>query len=281
MEGVFPGDEFPAPCGSVPVSDDGGPVPDEESSTPCDDFSSSRRLSAFSCSLPWICAAGSPADVAGTTPNELAVDSTPGGDAPSSWDVSSGVSLLCPPRARRSTSYEHRPLSSGCWFSGSGVLLLKSMWGFPVLRMVLTPEFIALTEKMLSPSRYNYDGDANWNTLPSLIDGVSPGSASCRLDYLIATGGDDDLRLLQLIVIVHAVPQPCNQLVVHQVIRRAAVHNHGDHVGVGVKTLSAAACHHPPKRNSLSKSSSKLRDGFSSSLEGGELALSTAADDAM
>ena len=38
MEGVIPDEEFPAPRGSVPVSDDGVPVPDEESSGPCDDF---------------------------------------------------------------------------------------------------------------------------------------------------------------------------------------------------------------------------------------------------
>ena len=60
---------------------------------PCADVSS-RRLSAFSCSMSWICAAGSPADVSGMTPDESAVDSTPGGDAPSSCDASSGVSLL-------------------------------------------------------------------------------------------------------------------------------------------------------------------------------------------
>ena len=37
MEGVFPGEEFPAPCSSIPLSDDGVSVPDEESSAPFDD----------------------------------------------------------------------------------------------------------------------------------------------------------------------------------------------------------------------------------------------------
>ena len=77
MEGVAPDEEGPAPCGSVPASDDGVAVPDEESSAPFDDVSSSRRLSAFSCNLPWNCAAGSPAAVAGTTPDEPAAYSNP------------------------------------------------------------------------------------------------------------------------------------------------------------------------------------------------------------
>ena len=94
MEGALPGDELLARCGSVPISDAGVPVPDEESSAPFDDVSSSRRLSTFLCSLSWICTAGSPADLAGTTHDEPAVVSTPGGDAPSSCDASSGVSLL-------------------------------------------------------------------------------------------------------------------------------------------------------------------------------------------
>ena len=94
MEGVVPDEEFPAPCGSVPASDYGVPVPYEESSAPFDDFSSCGRLSAFPCSLSWICAAGSPADVAGTSPGEPAVNSTRGGDTPSSCDASSSVSLL-------------------------------------------------------------------------------------------------------------------------------------------------------------------------------------------
>ena len=52
-EGVVPDEEFPVPCGSVPASksDDGVLVPDDESSAPRGDVSSSRRLSAFSCSL--------------------------------------------------------------------------------------------------------------------------------------------------------------------------------------------------------------------------------------
>ena len=102
--------------------------------------------------------------------------------------------------------------------------------------------------KAASQSRYNHNGDTNWNALPSLIGDVSPYSASCRREYLLVTGRDDDLRLLQLLVILHAVPQSWNQLLVHQVIRRAAVHIHGDPVDVGVKTSSVAACHQPRKR---------------------------------
>ena len=52
------------------------------------------RLSALSCIVPRICEVGSLADVAGTTPDEPAVDSTAGGDAHFSCDASSGVSLL-------------------------------------------------------------------------------------------------------------------------------------------------------------------------------------------
>ena len=143
---MVPDEELPTPCGCFPVSDDGVPVPDEEFSAPCDGFSTTRRLTAFTCSLPWICAAGSPADVAGTSPGEPAVDSTPGGDAPYSCDAFSGVWLLWPHRARRHTSYEHKPLSSGCWLSGIEVLLLNGMWVFHVLRMILTSESIDLTE---------------------------------------------------------------------------------------------------------------------------------------
>ena len=88
--------------------------------------------------------------------------------------------------------------------------------------------------------------------MPSLIDDVSPDSVSCRRENLLVTSSDDDFRLLQLLVILHAVPQSWNQLVVHKVIRRAAaVHNHGDLVDVGVKPPSVAACHQPRKRKSL------------------------------
>ena len=64
---------------SVPASDDGV---------------SSRRLSVFSSVLPRTCEAGSLADVAGTTPDEPAVDSTAGGDAHFSCDASFSVLLL-------------------------------------------------------------------------------------------------------------------------------------------------------------------------------------------
>ena len=46
------------------------------------------RLSALSCIVPRICEVGSLADVAGTTPDEPAVDSTAGGDAHFSCDAS-------------------------------------------------------------------------------------------------------------------------------------------------------------------------------------------------
>ena len=105
-------------------------------------------------------------------------------------------------------------------------------------------------EKVASQSRYNH-GDENWNTMSSLIDDISPDSASCRREYLLVTGGDDDLRLLQLLVILHAVSQSWNQLVVHQVMRRAAVHNHGDSVDVGEKTSSVVGCRHPRTCKSL------------------------------
>ena len=99
---------------------------------------------------------------------------------------------------------------------------------------------------------------------------MSPESASS-----LVTGGDDDLRLLQLLVIVHAVPQIWNQLVVHPVIRRAAVHNHGDPIDVGLSSPGAAACHQPRKREFLVEVVIKV--------EGRLLALSTAAaaDDAI
>ena len=45
MEGVVHDEEFPAACGSVPASDDGVPVPDEESSC-----LATRRSAGFSVS---------------------------------------------------------------------------------------------------------------------------------------------------------------------------------------------------------------------------------------
>ena len=89
------------------------------------------------------------------------------------------------------------------------------------------------------------------NTLPSLIDDVSSGSASYRHENLLVTGGADDHRLLQLLLILHAVLQSWDQLVVRQVIRRGAVHNHGDPVDVGLNSPSAAAGRQPQKSKSL------------------------------
>ena len=56
--------------------------------------------------------------------------------------------------------------------------------------------------------------------------------------------GDDDFRLPQQIVILHAFPLPWFQLIHH---RHAAVHNH-DPVDVGVKTYPVGVCHQPLKR---------------------------------
>ena len=39
IEDVIPGAKFAAPFSSIPATDEGVPVPDEESSAPCDDFS--------------------------------------------------------------------------------------------------------------------------------------------------------------------------------------------------------------------------------------------------
>ena len=105
-------------------------------------------------------------------------------------------------------------------------------------------------------SRYDNGGDANWNTLPGLVDDVSPDDVGCRREYFLVTRGDDDLRLHQLVEIPHAVTQSWNQIVVHQVIRRAAVHNHGAPVDVGVRIPSVAAATSPENENPL------LRDGF-------------------
>lgn len=61
---------------------------------------------------------------------------------------------IVPSSARIDASYEHRPMSSECWFCESNVLLLSNCkWGFPALRVVLTLDLIALVEeKTLRPS---------------------------------------------------------------------------------------------------------------------------------
>lgn len=43
--------------------------------------------------------------------------------------------------------------------------------------------------------------------------------------YFLVAGGDDGLRRLRLLQTPNAVPQSWHQLVVYQVVRRAAVHN--------------------------------------------------------
>ena len=86
MEGVAPGEDFPPPCGGGLAFDDGFPVPDKEDAAPFHDGSSSRKLYVFSYSLPWIFPAGCPADVAGTSPDQSTVESTPHGDAPPSCE---------------------------------------------------------------------------------------------------------------------------------------------------------------------------------------------------
>lgn len=60
------------------------------------------------------------------------------------------------------------------------MLLLNCKWGFPVSRMLLTPEFIALTEeKRLHPSPgVRHGRDTDWNTLANLVDDVAPDSTS-------------------------------------------------------------------------------------------------------
>lgn len=61
-------------------------------------------------------------------------------DIPTTWVIAVrptpgivGVVSIVPPRARRDTSYERGPLSSGCWFSGIGAMLSNYKWNFPSL----------------------------------------------------------------------------------------------------------------------------------------------------
>ena len=77
--------------------------------------------------------------------------------------------------------------------------------------------------------------DANRNTPASLVDDTYPDGACFCCEYLLVFGGHDGLRLLQLLGISHVVPQSWNQLLVYNMVRRAAVHNHRKPVGVGVK----------------------------------------------
>ena len=78
-----------------------------------------------------------------------------------------------------------------------------------------------------------------------------PDGAGCCCEHLLVRGGHDGLRLLQLIVFPHAVPQSWNQLVVYEAARRLAVHNHYEPVAVVVKTRFTAASQKPCKREPL------------------------------
>ena len=53
------------------------------------------------------------------------------------------------------------------------------------------------------------------------------------------------------LLISHAFPQSWNRLLVYQVVRRAAVHNHREPVAVKVKTPVAATSQQPCRRESL------------------------------
>lgn len=58
-----------------------------------------------------------------------------------------------PPRALKNMQYKNGPSSSFRFFSGREVLLSDYRWVFAVSKMVLTPEFFALTEnKRLRPN---------------------------------------------------------------------------------------------------------------------------------
>lgn len=73
-------------------------------------------------------------------------------DTPSYWGFVCVVSIV-PSSARRITSHELRPLSSGRWFSGSEAILLNYRREFSISRIVLAPEFVAMTEeKRLRPN---------------------------------------------------------------------------------------------------------------------------------
>ena len=89
---------------------------------------------------------------------------------------------------------------------------------------------------MASQSGYERGRDENRNTLASLVDDVSPDGGCCCCKYLLVPIGHDGLCLLWLLVIPHASPLSWNQLLVYQVVRRAAVHKHRELVADGVKT---------------------------------------------
>lgn len=90
--------------------------------------------------------------------------------------------------------------------------------------MVLTPESIALTEKML---RLNLDttmAEIQTGTRGSAWSLMCPQTAPVTVEnaFLFA-GGHDGVRLL---LIPPAVPHSWIQLVAYQVVRRSAVHSH-------------------------------------------------------
>lgn len=136
--------------------------------------------------------------------------------------------------------------------ASSGVLLICK-WGFPVLRMVSTLEFIALVEDTrLRPNSVAITAEIFTGTRYPAWPMMYPQmGASCRREYLLVTGGHDGLRLLQFLVFLHAVPQSWHQRVSYQVIRLGTVHNHRDAVGVGVQTPSIVASHQSRKCESL------------------------------
>ena len=77
-------------------------------------------------------------------------------------------------------------------------MLSDCKWGFPVSRIVLTPDCIASVEKkdVASQSRYVHGRDANMNTLASLVDDVSPDDDCSCFEYLLASVGHVGRRLL-------------------------------------------------------------------------------------
>ena len=100
--------------------------------------------------------------------------------------------------------------------------------GFPVSRIVLTPDCIALVEeKTLRPSPGTTMAEMRTGTrrpAPSMMYTQMVPAAVAKAFLLNV--GHDVLRLLQPLVIPHTFPQSRNNLLVHQVDPRVAVHNH-------------------------------------------------------
>ena len=153
---------------------------------------------------------------------------------------------------RKST---HTPLSSGCWVSGSAVLLSNCKSGVSRLsKVVLISDCIAVREeKTLRPSPGTNMAEMRTGTcLPALStmypQMVPVAVANTFLFPLVMTvfGSFSCLQYPP-----HAFPQSWNQLFVYRVIRRAAVHNRREPVvAVGLKTPVAATSEQPCKRES-------------------------------